>query len=70
MEMVKTEPFYILAKNKCFSSVNGRRMGVRFCIGIPGPLINKMTLKQYLISVFKLANLNKLDLRHTVREDL
>lgn len=68
--MVKTEPSYIPANNKCFSSVYERRMGVRSCVRIPRLLVNKVAVKQHLISVLKLANLNKLDSRQTVREDL
>lgn len=40
------------------------------CIIISGPLINKVTVKQHLISIFKLANLSKLEPRQIGRKDL
>lgn len=70
MEMVKTELFYVLANNKRFSSVYWKRGCVCICIKISGPLVNKVTVKHYLLSIFKLANLNKLEPRQIGREDL
>lgn len=40
------------------------------CIKISGPLVNKVTVKHYLLSIFKLANLNKLEPSQIGREDL
>ena len=65
--MVKTELFYLPANNKCFSSGGG--WGCAWIV-ISGLLINKVAVKQHLISIFKLANLNKLEPRHIGREDL
>lgn len=39
------------------------------CIVIAGPLINYVTVKQHLINIVKLANLNKLKPRQIGRED-
>lgn len=40
------------------------------CIIISGPLINKVTVKQHLMSISKLPNLNKLGPRQIGREGL
>lgn len=39
------------------------------CIVIAGPLINYVTVKQHLINIVKLANLNKLKPGQIGRED-
>lgn len=64
--------FYILADNKCFSSLyQWKGSGdACTCVVISKPLLNAVAIKQHLISTFKLAIPNKPEPRKVGRKDM